>query len=116
MGLIFKQQLHKILQQEMSVWAQYRSEGRHLKMLMTTTRNLSMMKAWVVDTGLIPREAELDEGLKTDLWGILTPSRNRLDKDNIIVCDDEEDEESMEEPNEDIEKETKNEHENKPRP
>ena len=85
-------------------------------MLMTTTRNLSMMKAWVVDTGLIPREAELDEGLKTDLWGILTPSRNRLDKDNIIVCDDEEDEESMEEPNEDIEKETENKHETNPRP
>ena len=59
-------------------------------MLMSTTRCLNTMKAWVVDTGLIPKEAELDEGLKMDLWGILTPNRNKLDKENIIVCDDEE--------------------------
>ena len=59
-------------------------------MLMSTTRCLNTMKAWVVDTGLIPKEAELDEGLKMDLWGILTPNRNKLDKENIIVCYDEE--------------------------
>ena len=59
-------------------------------MLMSTTRCLNTMKAWVVDTGLIPGETELDEGLKLDMWGILTPSRNKVDKDNIIVQEEEE--------------------------
>ena len=75
----------------MSVWEQYKSEGRHLNMLMSTTRCLNMMKAWVVDTGLIPGEEELREGLKTDLWGILTPSRNKLDRKDIMAQEDKED-------------------------
>ena len=60
-------------------------------MLMSTTRCLNMMKAWVVDTGLIPGEEELREGLKTDLWGILTPSRNKLDRKDIMAQEDKED-------------------------
>ena len=60
-------------------------------MLMSTTRCLNMMKAWVVDTGLIPGEEELREGLKTDLWGILTPSRNKLDRKDIMAQEDMED-------------------------
>merc|ERR1719315_970625 len=74
----------------MSVWEQYRSEGRHLKMLMSTTRCLNMMKEWVVDTGLIPGDEEMREGLKTDMWGILTPNRNKMGKENIIVENDKE--------------------------
>ena len=81
-------------------------------MLMSTTRCLNTMKAWVVDTGLIPKEAELDEGLKMDLWGILTPNRNRLDKENIIVCDDEE--ENVDEEETSVDKETKKRVESQP--
>ena len=81
-------------------------------MLMSTTRCLNTMKAWVVDTGLIPKEAELDEGLKMDLWGILTPNRNRLDKENIIVCDDEE--ENVDEEETSVDKETKERVESQP--
>ena len=59
-------------------------------MLMSTTRCLNMMKAWVVDTGLIPNDEEMREGLKTDMWGILTPNRNNLVKEDIKVQDDKE--------------------------
>merc|ERR1711970_1034403 len=80
----------------MSVWEQYRAEGRYMDMLMSTTKNLSMMKTWVMDTGLIPKKVELDEGLKEDLWGILTPSRNKAAKESIIVDDDDEYEDEIE--------------------
>ena len=81
----------------MSVWEKYKSEGRHLNMLMSTTRCLNMMKAWVVDTGLIPGEAEMKEGLKTDMWGILTPNRNRSEMNKMTDSNDMEDKFSGEE-------------------
>ena len=80
-------------QQSMNVWAQYRADGRHLKMLMSTTKCLSMMKAWVIETGLIPDADELNEGLVADKWGILTPSRNRIEAKDIVVQDDDDEEE-----------------------
>ena len=70
----------------MSVWDRYKAEGRHLQMLMSTTRCLSMLKAWVVDTGLIPAEKEIDEGLILDAWGILTPSREKAKNQNKKLC------------------------------
>ena len=71
-------------------------------MLMSTTRCLNMMKEWVVDTGLIPGDEEMREGLKTDMWGILTPNRNKMGKENIIVENDKENK-SDEESNMEIE-------------
>ena len=53
-----------------------------------------MMKAWVVETGLIPGEAEMREGLKSDVWGILTPNKNRVESGNIIVSDNIRDDET----------------------
>ena len=87
----------------MSVWELYKSEGRHLNMLMSTTRCLNMMKAWVVDTGLIPGEEELREGLKTDVWGILTPNRIKLDRKGIIVHDKDKDNKREDDPITEIE-------------
>ena len=71
-------------------------------MLMSTTRCLNMMKAWVVDTGLIPGDEEMREGLKTDMWGILTPNRNKMCKEDILVKDEKENK-SDEESNMEIE-------------
>jgi len=71
----------------MNVWDQYRHEKRHLRPLLTTARSLELMRAWVVDTGLVPQVEGGDDPEGNDPWGILTPSRNRKEEEAApIAC------------------------------
>jgi len=71
----------------MNVWDQYRHEKRHLRPLLTTARSLELMRAWVVDTGLVPQVEGGDDPEGHDPWGILTPSRNRREQEAApIAC------------------------------
>jgi len=50
---------------------------------LTTARSLELMRAWVVDTGLVPQVEGGDDPEGNDPWGILTPSRNRRDQESV---------------------------------
>merc|ERR1712228_395781 len=45
--------------------------------------SLELMRAWVVDTGLVPQVEGGDDPEGNDPWGILTPSRNRRDQEPV---------------------------------
>ena len=55
-----------------------------------TTQSLSLLRTWVVDTGLLP-DLEGGEGWRVvDSWGILTPSRNRAREEMVEQEEEEE--------------------------
>merc|ERR1712181_100894 len=76
----------KVVKVIMDVWEQYRHEKRHLRPLLTTARSLELMRAWGVDTGLVPQVVGGDDPEGNDPWGILTPSRNRRDEEPAVAC------------------------------
>ena len=53
-------------------------------------QSLSLLRTWVVDTGLVP-DLEGGEGWRVvDSWGILTPSRNRAREEMVKQEEEEE--------------------------